>query len=154
MTLTLESDAFGDGKTIPPPYTCDGDGTSVPLSWSGAPDGTKGFALICDDPDAPGGTFSHWAIWHIPGDRAALPEGLDATATVDGMHQGVNDFGKLGYGPPCPPRGHGRHRYIFRLYAVDTDSLGVPPNAKVPQVEAAARQHALAEARLTGTYER
>jgi Raf kinase inhibitor-like YbhB/YbcL family protein len=154
MTLTLTSDAFKDGEAIPQAYSCEGAGTSVPLSWSGAPDGTQAFALICDDPDAPGGTFSHWAIWNIPPDLTGLPEGLATEATVDGMHQGVNDFGKLGYGPPCPPHGHGTHRYIFRLYALGTDTLGLPANAKVPQVDNAAREHAIAEARLTGTYKR
>ena len=149
MTLTLESDAFGDGEAIPPPYTCDGDGSSVPLSWSGAPDGTKGFALICDDPDAPGGTFSHWAIWHIPATRTDLPAGLADAASVDGMHQGVNDFGNRGYDGPAPP--DGRHTYRFKCYALE-QRLDLPTSASKRRVGDAMRDARLAQTQLTGTY--
>lgn len=154
MTLHLESQAFQDNASIPTVHTCDGESRSVPLSWTGAPDGTKSFAVICDDPDAPSGTFSHWAICDIPADRDALPEGLAKDAEIDGMRQAVNDFGEHGYGPPCPPKRHGMHRYIFRLYALDTQTLDLPSDAMVPDVERAAQPHTLATARLTGTYAR
>lgn len=155
MTLKLTSPVFADGDAIPSLYTCDSEGRSLPMAWSGAPAGTKSFALICDDPDAPGGTFSHWAIWNIPGEHGALYESLPIDAQLDeGLCQGTNDFGQTGYGPPCPPQGHGAHRYIFRLYALDRPRLDVAPAAKVPDVEQAAKPHALETANLTGTYER
>lgn len=154
MAFTLTSDAFADGGDIPAHYTCEGQGVSIPLAWHGAPEEARSFALICEDPDAPGGTFSHWAVWRIPPDRTALPENLPGNARVDSMHQGVNDFGRTGYGPPCPPPGHGPHRYIFRLFALDRETPDVPDGASVAKVLEAVRSHALAEARLTGRYTR
>lgn len=154
MPFSLSSEAFAEGAPIPTLYTCDGRAASPPLAWSGAPAGTRGFCLVCDDPDAPGGTFSHWAIWDMPAARDSLPGGVPAEERVEGMAQARNDFGALGYGPPCPPKGHGPHRYLFRLYALDTESLGLAPGCAVPEAEAAAEAHALDRAELTGTYER
>lgn len=154
MAFTLTSEAFADGGDIPRRYSCEGRGVSVPLAWHGAPAGTRSFALICEDPDAPGGTFGHWAVWNIPPERTALPEGLPANARVDGMNQGVNDFARTGYGPPCPPPGHGPHRYVFRLFALMRETADVPDGAPVAKVLEAGRAHALGEARLTGRYTR
>ncbi|ADZ69828.1 YbhB/YbcL family Raf kinase inhibitor-like protein [Polymorphum gilvum] len=148
--MKLTSAAFEDGGTIPRPYTCDGEDLSPPLAWTGAPAGTRSFALVCDDPDAPAGTWHHWAIYDIPAGQAALEEGIDPDVGA----QAVNDFRRRGYGGPCPPRGHSVHHYHFRLYALSTQSLAAPRIATVKQVEALARQHALAEARLTGTSKR
>jgi Raf kinase inhibitor-like YbhB/YbcL family protein len=144
----LSSSAFADGQPIPAQYTCDGDDLRPPLDWSGAPAGTKSFALVVDDPDAPDGTFRHWAIYDIPATADHLGD-QDLAAP-----EATNDFGKSGYGGPCPPKGHGPHRYRFKLYALDTDRLGIPANAKVEDVENAARQHAIGKSELVGTYER
>lgn len=154
MPLSLSSEAFADGGEIPRDHTCDGAARSVPLSWSGVPQGTRSLCLICDDPDAPGGTFSHWAVYDIPAERVGLPAGLSAEAEADGLRQARNDFDKTGYGPPCPPEGHGTHRYVFRLYALDRAHLAVPEGAGVAAVEDAARKQALESAQITGLYAR
>ncbi|MGE5723291.1 MAG: YbhB/YbcL family Raf kinase inhibitor-like protein, partial [Sphingomonadales bacterium] len=112
--MRISSAAFEDGGAIPSRYSCDGQGISPPLTWSGAPQATRSFALIVDDPDAPGGLFRHWAIFDIPGTAAELQEDA-GTRPPAGARQARNDFGKSGYGGPCPPRGHGPHRYRFRL---------------------------------------
>ncbi len=154
MPFSLSSEAFAEGAPIPTLYTCEGRDASPPLAWSGAPEGTRSFCLVCDDPDAPGGTFSHWAIWDMPTARDSLPGGVPAEDTVEGMHQARNDFGRLGYGGPCPPHGHGPHRYRFRLYALDSESLDLPSGTPVCEVAAAAEPHALASVALMGTFER
>lgn len=154
MALDVTSEAFADGERIPRVYTCDGESRSIPLAWSEGPAGTQSYAVICDDPDAPGGTFSHWAIYNIPAGTRALPENLAGAPEVDGMAQAKNDFGKHGYGPPCPPEGHGKHRYIVRVYALDTARLAVGRDSTVPQVEAAAKPHVLDMGEITGTYAR
>jgi len=119
MALSLRSVAFESGSRIPRTYTCDGRDVSPPLRWDNAPQGTKSFALICDDPDAPMGTWVHWVIYNIPADTDRLPEAVASTEQLDsGALQGGNDFGRIGYGGPCPPRGK-PHRYFFRLYALD-----------------------------------
>src|SRR5215510_7318751 len=145
MPLTLKSSAFSNNGRIPPVHTCDGDSTPPPLQWSGAPDGTKSFVLIVDDPDAPDPkapkrTFVHWVAYDIPG---------SATRMDDHHRDGLNDAKRRGYSGPCPPIG--RHRYFFKLYALDTElgDLGEPTK---DQVVAAMRGHILAEAQLVGTY--
>jgi Raf kinase inhibitor-like YbhB/YbcL family protein len=145
--FALTSPAFGDGEPIPRRHTCEGDDFSPPLQWSGPPEGTRAFALIMDDPDAPGGTFTHWVAWGIAPDAGGLAEGEAAPA------EGRNDFGKRGYRGPCPPRGHGPHRYVFRLYALDGD-LDARAGARRDEVEQAARARELAGAELIGVYER
>lgn len=144
----LSSTAFEDGQQLPAEYSCDGEDRSPPLSWSDPPEGTRSFALVVDDPDAPNGTFRHWGAWNIPGEARELPSGASPDA------EAVNDFGRPGYGGACPPEGHGPHRYRFKLFALDTDTLDLPSGVKVTEVERAASEHLLGRAELTGTYER
>jgi len=146
--LDLISDRFKNGQPIPKQFTCDGADQTPVLRWGAPPEGTKSFALVIDDPDAPSGTFRHWGVFDIP---------ASARSIGDGKHVGTevtNDFDKPGYGGPCPPPGHGPHHYHFKLFALDTDKLGLSPSAKVADVENAARQHAIAEGEIVGTYER
>ena len=118
MSLTITSPAFSPNGKIPSKCTCDGDDLSPPLAWTGAPAGTKTFALICDDPDAPAGTWVHWVLWNIPADTIALPEGVRPVDRLpDGTRQGETSFHRIGYGGPCPPSG--THHYYFKLYALD-----------------------------------
>jgi Raf kinase inhibitor-like YbhB/YbcL family protein len=153
--FTIKSSAFKDGETIPKKFTCDGQDFSPELSWENAPAGTKSFALICEDPDAPGGTFIHWVIYDIPANVTKLDENVKKVGLVDDkIKQGVNDFGRIGYGGPCPPRGHKPHRYIFKLYALDVETLGLNSGATAEQVESKAKGHILGEARITGLYGR
>ena len=152
MTLTITSSAFADGDPIPELYSCDGADISPPLAWTGVPAGTRSFALLCDDPDAPGGTWTHWAIFDIAADAGGLQEAFPKGARVGRVLQAITDFGRPGYGGPCPPRGHGTHHYRFRLLALDAESLGLPDHAKFADVAEAAEGHILAEATLTGTY--
>ncbi len=147
--MKLTSAAFAEGGTIPAQYTCDGSDVSPPLVWSGAPAGTKAFALIADDPDAPAGTWVHWVLYNVPGSVAQLPEGV---AAPGGAAQGRNDFRKTGYGGPCPPPGK-PHRYFFKLYALDAP-LALKAGATKPEVERAMQGHTLAQAQLMGTYGR
>ena len=149
----LKSSAFADGTTLPTEFTCAGADQSPPLEWSEPPGGTKSFALIVDDPDAPSGTFSHWAAFNIPPTARDLAAGA-GNQSEGMMSQAQNDFGNSGYGGACPPNGHGPHRYRFKLFALDVDRLDVPSGAKVKDVEARAEQHLVARAELTGTYER
>ena len=146
--LTLTSDAFKDGQPIPVQYTCDGKDQTPSLHWSDPPAGTKSFALVIDDPDAPSGTFRHWGVFDIPASARSIGGGQRIGSEV------VNDFGKPGYGGPCPPKGHGPHHYHFKLFALDTSTLGISPSAKVADVEQAAQKHVLAQGELIGTYER
>ena len=147
--MHLASRAFENGGRIPDRFTCDGDNEMPPLEWTGVPPEARSLALVCSDPDAPSGTFHHWAVYDIPPDVRHLPE-----RTRAGMREAVNDFGRTGYDGPCPPRGHGSHRYYFRLYALDVPTLGLDPKARCPEVERLARRHALAEAALIGLYGR
>jgi len=157
LTLRLQSPAFVDGGSIPKVYTCDGRDVSPPLSWAGVPEAARSLALICEDPDAPMGTFTHWVLFDLPPDVTELKEGLPPEATVKvkpggkAARQGKNDFGKLGYGGPCPPRG--THRYVFRLYALDT-RIDRGRDAMRGQVLGAMKGHVLAEGRLLGKYSR
>ncbi len=149
MTLTLTSPAFANGATIPKKFTCEGLNISPELRWSDTPINTQSYALIVDDPDAPVGTFTHWVLFDIPGDRSSLAEGESTSGLA-----GRNDFGRSGYGGPCPPRGHGPHRYFFTLYALDVASLKLKAGATRREVETALRGHSLAQAQYLGRYER
>ncbi len=152
-TLQLTSTAFSDGGSIPVKYTCDGDNVSPPLAWEAPPTGTKSFALICDDPDAPVGIFTHWVIFNIPASVRQLGEAVPATERLeDGAIQGKNSFGKLGYSGPCPPRGS-THRYRFTTYALDK-LLELPPGTPKKELLEAMQGHILAQGQLTGTYHR
>lgn len=153
MSLQISSGAFAPGTSIPRANTCDGQDISPALSWSGAPQGTKSFALIVDDPDAPVGTWTHWLIWNIPASSSGLPEHVSRqTHLPDGAQQGQNDFRKLGYNGPCPPPGK-PHRYFFTLYALNAD-IDVKPGASRRELETALKPHVLSEANLIGTYGR
>jgi len=150
MAFELTLQAFPEGSAIPKAYTCDGEDKSPALSWSGEPAGAKSFALIVDDPDAPSGTFTHWLLYDIPASMHALPE---KSKSKEGI-SGANDFGRTGYNGPCPPKGHGPHRYYFKVFAVDVPSLGLRAGAKRSDVDRALGKHVLAEAQRLGRYER
>jgi Raf kinase inhibitor-like YbhB/YbcL family protein len=150
--FSLTSAAFGYQSTIPAVYTCDGDNYSPALSWSGFPEKTKSFSLICDDPDAHGIVFVHWVLFNIPGDVTRLEEKKAGQEPgVYGALQGMNDFKRLGYGGPCPPQGE--HRYFFKLYALDT-MLNLPVGVTKEKVEQAMKGHILASTELVGLYKR
>ncbi len=150
--MKLTSTAFNEGAMIPPEYTCDGADPSPPLQWGQAPSGTSGFALICDDPDAPGGDWVHWVYYDIPADVESLPEGVTSVErpATGGVH-GKNDFRRLGYGGPCPPGG--THRYYFTLYALDA-LLDLSPGATKKMLLDAMEGHVLEQTRLMGRYKR
>lgn len=149
----LQSTAFSPGGEIPMKYTCDGPDVSPALGWTDPPAGTKEFALITDDPDAPGGTWVHWVLYGMPPTLRKLSEGLPATDTVaDIGRQGVNDFRRVGYRGPCPPRGPA-HRYFFRLYALDAQITLPPRKVKVDLLKAI-EGHVLGRAELLGRYQR
>jgi Raf kinase inhibitor-like YbhB/YbcL family protein len=151
-TMKLTSSAFTEGAMIPAKYTCDGQNISPSLAWADAPGGTRALALICDDPDAPAGTWVHWVAFNLPPDTTGLAEAVPADKTLlTGGVQGMNSGRRIGYSGPCPPSG--THRYYFRLYALDnTLSLGSSATAK--DVQAAMKGHILAEAQLMGRYKR
>jgi Raf kinase inhibitor-like YbhB/YbcL family protein len=151
--IRLTSAAFQAGTDLPRKYTCDAEDVSPPLRWVNAPAATKSFALIGDDPDAPGGTWVHWVIYDLPADTKELPEAVAKTeALPSGAKQGVNDFRKLGYNGPCPPPGSA-HRYYFRLYALDAPA-NLKPRATKQQVLEAVKGHMLGEGELMGRYRR
>jgi Raf kinase inhibitor-like YbhB/YbcL family protein len=150
--MEIRSSAFGNGEMIPAKYTCDGADFSPPLVWSGSPAGTKCFALICDDPDAPMGTWVHWVVYDIPSAAMMLAEGITREKELPGGGtQGINDFRRIGYGGPCPPGG--THRYFFKLYALDA-TLGLKPGITKDQLLKAMKGHILAEAQTMGIYKR
>lgn len=152
MSFALTSSAFTHGQPLPRQYTCDGQDISVPLQWTEPPPNTASFALICDDPDAPGGVWVHWVLYNLPATARALPEGLRSDATLpDGARHGKNSWKRLGYGGPCPPSG--THRYFFKLYALDI-SLDLAAGANKEQLLQALQGHILAQAELMGTYKR
>ena len=142
----LISPAFHAGGMIPARYTCDGKDLSPPLRWSHVPGRTRTFALRIDDPDAPGGTFTHWTLWNMYRSARGVPAGVEWSS------EGRNSFGRTGYGGPCPPHGS-THHYVFTLYAVDT-WLTLNPGATRTQFAAALRGHVLASAKLVGLYRR
>lgn len=151
--MMLISRAFDEGEPIPLRHTCDGEDLSPSLEWSGLPEGTASLALVADDPDAPVGTWVHWVLYGISPERSGLPEGIPPREEVlDGARQGRNDFRRIGYGGPCPPR-NGAHRYYFKLYALDEDP-GLGPGATAGELASAVEGHVLAEAQLMGTYRR
>ncbi len=153
MAFTIKSSAFQEGGEIPVRYTCDGKDISPDLAWSGAPDGVKSFVIICDDPDAPVGTWVHWVIYNIPAQSEGLPQGVPAIKELpDVSRQGINDFKRIGYGGPCPPKGPA-HRYFFKLYALDT-KLNLNPGATKQELLNAMKGHVLGEAYLMGKYKR
>jgi Raf kinase inhibitor-like YbhB/YbcL family protein len=154
MPLTLNSSAFPDGGAIPERYTRDGKNVSPPLKWSGVPDGTKSLFLVMEDPDAPSGTFHHWAVFNIAPDSDGLPEAEGGKPGPGALRQGKNDFGNAYYDGPEPPRGHGVHHYHFRLAALDVPNLSVPPQVGIGDLWNEARKHALDETELVGTYVR
>ncbi|HEX9206842.1 MAG TPA: YbhB/YbcL family Raf kinase inhibitor-like protein [Steroidobacteraceae bacterium] len=154
MTMEISSPAFAHGAAIPARYTCEGSDTSPPLQWHGIPAGTRSLVLIVDDPDAPDPrapkmTWVHWVLANLPADAEGLPADVASTALPEGTVEGTNDWQRTGYGGPCPPIG--RHRYFFKLYALDTELRGLKHPTKA-QVEAAMHGHVRAHAELIGTY--
>ncbi len=152
MGLDIRSSAFHEGEFIPKKFTCDGEDVSPPLSWTHPPEGTKSIVLICDDPDAPMGTWVHWVLFGLSPDTLNLPEDIsNGKEVLGGAKHGLNDFRKYGYGGPCPPGG--THRYFFKLYAVDTE-IGLKPGATKNEVHNAIKGHILEEGQLMGRYSR
>ena len=156
MALVIKSTAFEPNGAMPIKHTCEGDDLSPALEFSGVPDGAKSLALIVDDPDAPDPAapkmvYVHWALYDIPPTTKGLPEGMAAARLPKGAREAKNDFGNLGYGGPCPPIG--RHRYFFKLYALDTTLGDLGGGAKKADVEAAMKGHIIAQAELVGTYQ-
>jgi Raf kinase inhibitor-like YbhB/YbcL family protein len=156
MKFTLSSASFQNEGTIPRKHTCEGGDVAPELSWTGAPEATKSFAVIIDDPDAPDprapqGTWVHWVVYDIPATTTSLPEGTSAKSLPPGTHEGLNDFKRIGYGGPCPPIG--RHRYFHKIYALDValGDLGHPSKAVLENVM---KGHVIAHAELFGTYQK
>jgi Raf kinase inhibitor-like YbhB/YbcL family protein len=152
MAFELTSTAFGNGEVIAQQYTCDGPDISPPLKWIDPPAGTKSLALICDDPDAPVGIWVHWVIYGLSPDTRELSEGVPKEEMLENGRQGKNDFGRIGYGGPCPPRGPA-HRYFFTLYALNIET-DLSPGMTKAQLLKAMEGHILAEAKLMGRYGR
>lgn len=153
MALTISSSAFSNGGSIPKKFTCDGPDVSPSLTWSEPPAGTKSFAVLADDPDAPVGNWNHWTMWNLPDTSRSLPEAIGKDARLaDGTEQGKNDFGKTGYNGPCPPPGK-PHRYYFKLVALDV-RLDLKAGSRKKELEGAMKSHILAQAEWMGTYGR
>jgi len=151
-TFQLKTSAFSDGGVIPPKFTCDGADVSPALSWNDPPAGTKAFALIMDDPDAPAGTWVHWVLYDLPASVRELPEGVPKANDLEiGARQGSNDFHRIGYGGPCPPRG-AAHRYSFRLYALDR-LTALPAGAAKGDLERTMKGHIMAQSELIGRFQ-
>lgn len=151
-TIVVKSPSFEEGKTIPQKHTCDGEDVSPQLAWTGVSEGAKSLAIICDDPDAPAGTWVHWVLYNLPADAVGLEEKVPPRETLpSGARQGKNDFRKIGYNGPCPPGG--THRYFFKVYALDR-LLDLPPGATKAELVRAMEGHVLAQGSLMGTYSR
>lgn len=151
--MQVTSPAFAEGEFIPRRYTCDGDDLSPPLEWLDVPSGARSMAVVCDDPDAPAGTWVHWVIYGLSAAVTGLAEGVRAVeVTADGAKQGVNDFRRIGYGGPCPPP-DAAHRYFFRLYAMDCE-VDLSPGATKAALLKAIEGHVVEEAALMGRYKR
>jgi len=151
-TLVIKSSAFEQMGMIPEKYTCKGVNVSPPLQWSDVPEGTKSFALIHDDPDAPSGDWIHWVLYNIPADVRELKENIPTKKELDdGTRQGITDFGKLSYGGPCPPSG--THRYFFKLYALD-EMLDLPAGSTKEELIKAMQGHILAQGELIGRFKK
>ena len=152
MEIKITSSAFEDGGLIPAKYTCDGADVSPLLQWDAVPEGTRSIALICDDPDAPMGTWVHWVLFNLPSDAKELAENIPTEETLpNGAKQGVNDFGRVGYGGPCPPGG--THRYFFKIYALDTE-VGLQAGADKRRLLKTMEGHILEQGQLIGKYKR
>jgi Raf kinase inhibitor-like YbhB/YbcL family protein len=154
MPLMLASPAIPPGGGIASQYTCDGADISPPLTWSGIPDGTKSLVLVVEDPDAPSGTFRHWAAFDIPAASHGLDAGYSKNRPAAGLHEARNDFGRAGYAGPCPPKGHGTHHYHFRLLAISRPTLDLNPTATASDVLRTAEPYAIQRSELVGTYQR
>lgn len=154
MTFVIKSPAFANGQAIPTKYTRDGENIPPPLEWRGAPDGTRSYVLLVEDPDAPSATFRHWAVYNIAASQESWPEGMTIGAHPESLGHGVNDFGHAGYDGPEPPKGHGPHHYHFRLAALDAPALDLPADAKAAEVWRMAGEHILATTETVGTYQR
>ena len=153
MSIQISTSAFPPGGTIPKSYTCDGNNQSPDLSWSGLPEGTRGLALIVEDPDAPSGNFIHWVLYDLPATSAGLPARLPHSLRLaSGGSQGINDFRRNGYDGPCPPRGK-PHRYFFRLYALDAEMM-LSPGQTAAQLRKAMAGHILGQGELMGQFGR
>ena len=151
-SIKITSTAFNDGSAIPSRHKCDGTDASPALDWTAVPDQAKTLALICDDPDAPAGTWVHWVLFNLPASTKNLAEGVPGQETLaSGAKQGKNSFGKIGYNGPCPPKGS-VHRYFFKLYALDTD-LNLAPGVTKDQLTRAMDGHVLAEGQLMGRFQ-
>jgi len=151
MALQLVISAFPEGATVPSLHTCEGADVSPALEWSGAPGETKSFAIIVDDPDAPGGVWNHWLLFDIPASVHAIAQGFKPGKLGE---SGVNDFGKPGYNGPCPPKRGGPHRYYFKLFALDVAKLDVKAGAKRADLDRAMKGHILTQAQYMGRFER
>jgi hypothetical protein len=153
MSVEITSSAFEDGGFIPARHTCEAEDLSPPLKWANVPGDSKSLAIICDDPDAPAGTWVHWVTYDMSPTLSELPEGIPPSEiTPDGAKQGVNDFRRTGYGGPCPPPG-GPHRYFFKLYALDIEP-GLPAGASKADLLRVMEGHVLGEGQLMGLYQR
>jgi len=152
MDINITSSAFEADGMIPAKYTCDGADISPPLQWEAVPEGTKTIALICDDPDAPMGTWVHWVLFNLPAETKELAQNIPPEETLpNGTRQGVSDFGRVGYGGPCPPSG--THRYFFKIYALDTE-IDLQADANKGRLLKAMEGHILAQGELIGKYKR
>lgn len=154
MPFALTSTAFGHGEVVPRKYTCDGLNISPPFTWTDLPAGTQTLLFSCLDPDAPSGMFHHWVAYNIPPELPGLEEGYRAGMTDERFEQAVNDFGKLGYGGPCPPHGHRPHGYHFRISALRQRIEGGTPKSKCREILQAARPLEIGSAELIGYYGR
>lgn len=155
MSLRLWSPDFSDGDNIPKKFSCDGDDISPEIDWEAEPKGTRSYALIVEDPDAPRGTFTHWVVYDIPKDFHKIERGAGNRPEIkDSIKQGSTDFGHLGYGGPCPPKGHGRHRYFFKLLALDVPTLGLQEGASKNDVKGAMKGHVISESEIVGVFKR
>lgn len=150
--IVVKSFSFEQGTRIPKKHTCDGEDVSPPLAWTGVPEGAKSLAVICDDPDAPAGTWVHWVLYNLPAEATGLDEKVPPKETLaSGARQGKNDFRKIGYNGPCPPGG--THRYFFKVYALDR-ILDLPAGATKAELVRAMEGHVLSQGSLMGTYSR
>jgi Raf kinase inhibitor-like YbhB/YbcL family protein len=154
MSFVIKSGAFSNGGEIPRKYTCSGENISPALTWADVPAQARSLALIVDDPDAPGGVWTHWILWNLPVRATSLPEGVPASRETlpNGARQGKNDFGRIGYGGPCPPPGR-PHRYYFRLYALGA-VLDLKSGASRSELDRVMKPHVLAQAEWMGRFKR
>ena len=152
MSILVESTAFKNGQPIPAKFTCDGQDVSPPLAWKNIPEKAKSIVIICDDPDAPVGTWVHWVCYDIPASVTSLAEGVPKTDSLpEGGKQGISDFKRIGYGGPCPPSG--THRYFFKIFALD-GMLGLPAGKTKKDIEHAMKGHIVDKGELVGVYSR